>query len=157
ERVSTAAFLAAIAEFDRRRLYAPAAHPSMFSYCVHQLGLSEDAAAKRIQAARAAQRFPTIFAALADGRLHLTSVNLLAPYLTEETAGELLVAASRKTKGEVLQLLAERFPRPEVLPWLTAVGAQHAPAHVGTLEEPPMDGAAELVRPEPVGSGPQHA
>src|SRR5262245_36995850 len=92
ERMSTALVLAHIAEFDRRKLYVPAGYPSMFLYCVQELRLSEDAAAKRIQAARVARRFPTILDAMAAGRLHLTAVNLLAPHLTEETAKDLLDA-----------------------------------------------------------------
>src|SRR5213592_3725183 len=82
DRTTTAALLAHIAEVDARRLYLPAAHPSMFSYCVHELRLSEEAAYKRIHAARVARKFPVIFEALADGRLHLTAVGLLAPHLT---------------------------------------------------------------------------
>ncbi|MBI5709217.1 MAG: hypothetical protein HZC42_02790 [Candidatus Eisenbacteria bacterium] len=61
DRATTAALLARLAEVDARRLYAPAGHPSMFSYCVHELRLSEDAAYKRIQAARLARRFPVLF------------------------------------------------------------------------------------------------
>ncbi|MBI5709536.1 MAG: HNH endonuclease, partial [Candidatus Eisenbacteria bacterium] len=101
ERVTTAALLAHLAEVDARRLYAPAGHPSMFSYCVHELRLSEDAAYKRIQAARLAREFPVLFEALADGRLHLSAVGLLAPYLTPENADELLAAAAHRTKSEI--------------------------------------------------------
>src|SRR2546422_5399145 len=68
DRATTARLLAHIAECDARRLYLPAAYPSMFAYCVHELRLSEDAAYKRIQAARVARRFPSIFAAGAGGR-----------------------------------------------------------------------------------------
>ena len=78
DRATTAALLAHLAEVDERKLYLPAAHPSMFSYCVHELRMSEDAAYKRIQAARAAREFPAIFAAIADGRLHLSAVIRLA-------------------------------------------------------------------------------
>jgi 5-methylcytosine-specific restriction endonuclease McrA len=136
DRLTTAELLAHIAEFDARRLYLPAGYPSMAAYCVGELRLSEDAAAKRIQAARAARRFPAIFAALADGRLHLTGVGLLAPYLIEATADELLAAATHKTKAEIERLLAERFPRPDVLAWVAALpgpsapAREHAPAHV---------------------------
>src|SRR6266487_3626377 len=77
ERTATAALLAHIAEVDARRLYLPAGHPSMFHYCVHELHLSEDAAFKRIRAARAARQFPALFPALAEGRLHLSGVALL--------------------------------------------------------------------------------
>src|SRR2546428_13001648 len=100
ERGATAELLAHIAEFDARKLYRPAAYPSMFAYCVGELHLSEDAAAKRIQAARTARRFPTIFDALADGRLHLRAVVLLARHLTEATADELLAAATHRSKAE---------------------------------------------------------
>src|SRR5713101_5447606 len=79
DRATTARLLAHIAEFDARRLYLPAAYPSMYAYCVHELHLSEDAAYKRIQAARVAREFPVIFECLADGRLHLAGVGLLAP------------------------------------------------------------------------------
>ena len=72
ERATTAELLAHLAEVDARRLYAPAGHPSMFAYCVGELHLSEDAAFKRIRAARVARHFPAVFALLADGRLHLT-------------------------------------------------------------------------------------
>ena len=58
DRATTASLLAHIAEVDARRLYVPAAYPSMYSYCVHELGLSEEAAFKRIHAARAARSRP---------------------------------------------------------------------------------------------------
>jgi hypothetical protein len=144
--------LAHISEFDARRLYLPAAYPSMFAYCVHELRLSEDAASRRIQAARVARRFPAIFEALATGRLHLTSVGLLAPHLTPENAAELIAGASDRTKPEIEELLALRFPRSEAMGLVQALAAtpgqanplsapgwiepgrdvQHAPAHVGT-------------------------
>jgi hypothetical protein len=142
DRSTTAALLAHIAEVDARKLYLPAAYPSMYLYCVGELRLSEDAAFKRIQAARAGRRFPAIFAALADGRLHVSAVCLLAPYLTEATAEELLAAATHKTKTEIEQLLAERFPRPEVPARWEAIASQAtlpdeqlAPGQVGAPDQ----------------------
>ena len=116
DRASTANLLAHIAEFDARQLYLPAAYPSMHSYCVHELGLSEDAAFKRIQAARAALRFPALFPAVADGRLHLAAVCLLAPHLAPGNAEELIAGAARKPKAQIERMLAERFPRSELMP-----------------------------------------
>ena len=113
--------LAHLAEVDARRLYLPAGYLSMFSYCVSELHLSEDAAYKRIQAARAARQFPILFDAVAEGRLHLTAVGLLAPHLTPENVGELLNAVAHKTKAETEQLLAERFPRSETLALMHAL------------------------------------
>ena len=92
ERTATAAVLAHLAEFDARRLYLPAGYPSMVAYCLHELHLSEDGAYKRIHAARAARKFPALFSAVAEGRLHLTGAGPLAPHLTAENAEELLAA-----------------------------------------------------------------
>src|SRR5215470_8319549 len=77
----TADLLAHLAEVDARRLYLDHACSSMFTYCVTRLHMSEPTAYKRIEAARAARRFPEIFARAAAGELHLTGVTLLAPKL----------------------------------------------------------------------------
>jgi hypothetical protein len=121
ERTAAAAVLAHIAEVDARRLYLPAGFPSMFAYCVGQLRFSEDAAYKRIQAARTARQFPAIFTALAEGRLHLAAVCLLAPHLTPENADELLAEATHKTRSDIELLLAHRFPRTELLALVQAI------------------------------------
>ena len=52
DRVMTATLLAHIAEVDARRLYVPAGHPSMHAFCVEHLRYSDDAAFRRIRAAR---------------------------------------------------------------------------------------------------------
>ena len=138
DRTQAAILLAHIAEVDSRRLYVPAGHPSMFAYCVDQLGLSEDAASKRIQAARLARQFPALFGALSEGRLHLTAICLLAPYLTPENVHALMEAASHRKKAEIQELLSRRFPPREAPAIVRAIAAapsehsQHAPAHVGS-------------------------
>jgi 5-methylcytosine-specific restriction endonuclease McrA len=123
DRGATASFLAHIAEFDARKLYRPAAYPSMRLYCVRELRMSEDAAYRRIGVARTARRFPVIFPALADGRLNITAVLLLTPYLTQSTADDLLEAAANKTKAEIELLLAERFPRRDLPTLIQAIAA----------------------------------
>jgi 5-methylcytosine-specific restriction endonuclease McrA len=114
DRATTAELLAHVAEFDLRRLYAPAGYSSMHAYCVGELRLSEDAAMKRLQAARLARGFPVIFGMVADGRLHLSAVCLLSHWLTHDNAKDLLAAATHRTKAEIEKLIAERFPRPDV-------------------------------------------
>ena len=114
ERASCADALVRIAEVEARRLYAPAGYACMQAYCVGALRMSEDEANKRLRVARVARDFPAIFPALADGRLHMTGVLLLAPRLSEETADELIAAAMGQTKAAIERLLAARFPRPDV-------------------------------------------
>src|SRR5437773_4692919 len=132
DRVTTAAVLAHIAKVDVRRLYAPAGYPSMHAYCVGELRLSEDAASKRIQAARAARQFPVLFDALADGRLHLAAVCLLAPHLTVENAERLLEAATHRRKAEIEELLFRLF-QPAMVGAIPAGVPECEPAHVGDV------------------------
>jgi hypothetical protein len=136
ERSATAGTLARIAEFDVRKLYAPAAYPSTFAYCVGHLRLSEGAALKRIRAARAGRQHPAIFFMVADGRLHLSGVCLLAPRLTPENADELLAAAEKQTRAEIERRLAARFPQADVPTVIRGLGDQVALAAA--------DGAGEL-------------
>ena len=121
DRLTTAALLAHMAEVDARRLYVPAGYPSMHAYCVEELRQSEDAAFKRIRAARAARVFPVLFERLAEGRLHLSGICLLAPYLTPENADELLEAAAHRRKSEIEEMLAGRFARQEVAAAVRAI------------------------------------
>ncbi len=114
ERRATAELLADLAEVDARRLYAPAGYSSLYAWCVGELRLSENAAYKRIQAAKASREFPALLDAVADGRLHLSAVVLLAPNLSRENVSELIAATTHKTCEAIKLVLAERFPRPDV-------------------------------------------
>ncbi len=145
---STAELLADMAEVDIRGLHVAAGYPSMYLYCVDHLHMSEDEAFMRIRAARTGHQFPAIFAAVADGRLHLSAVVMLSPRLTVENAGELISAASHQTKAQIASLLAQRFPQPDVPTMIEAMAAP-APA-VPTLAAPAISGN-QLV-PEPVDS-----
>ena len=84
ERDATALLVAHLAELDTRDVHLRAGHSSLFAYCRDALALSEHEAYNRIEAARAARRFPVILEMLADGSVSLTSVRLLAPHLTPD-------------------------------------------------------------------------
>src|SRR6185503_7225845 len=76
----TAQMLVCIAEADEQRLYAVDGYSSMYAWCVAELNLSEDAACDRMDAAKLGRRFPALLRAVADGRLHLTAVLMLAKH-----------------------------------------------------------------------------
>lgn len=119
----TAEMIALIAEYDARRLFRAEGCASMFVYCVEALGMSNDVAAKRIRVARAARRFPVLFAMLADGRMHVSGVALLATHLTPANANELLAAAAGMTRARIEHLLAQRFPQPDLPALLVTIAA----------------------------------
>ena len=101
ERYGTARLVASLAEFDARRLYLGEGYSSLYKYRLHGLHLSEHAAFNRMEAARAARRFPLILERLADGSVHLTAIRLLAPKLTPQNYRTVLDAAKHKTKREI--------------------------------------------------------
>ena len=123
DRMANVTVLAHIAEFDRRELYLPSQYPSMYRYCVGRLCMSEDVAYKRVRVARVARRFRGVFEAIANGRLNLSGVSLLARHLTPANGRELLSAAVNRSRAEVQELIARRFP---------ATGSPAAPASAAT-------------------------
>ena len=109
----TVELLVHFAEVERRQLHLAAAYPTMHAYATGHLHFSNSQAYDRVHAARAARKVPAILDMVADGRLHLTAVRLLAPHLDGDDPTELLAAAVHKTKREILQLIADRNPKPD--------------------------------------------
>ena len=114
ERLATARLIALLIELDARRLYLGEGCSSLFTYCTQVLHLSEHAAYNRIEAARAARRFPIILELVESAAVTLTTVRLLAPHLTEANYSEVLSTARHKSKREVELLVATLSPRPDV-------------------------------------------
>jgi hypothetical protein len=110
----TGDLLAHLAELEERRLHLQLGFPSLFAYCVEALGLSEGSAGRRVAAARVCRRFPEAFELVARGDLHLSALCGLAPHLNLQNATELFAACCRKTRRQVDELLAVRFPKPDV-------------------------------------------
>lgn len=149
--------IAKIAEVDRRKLYLGKAHSSLFRYCVDRFNMPEGTTGRRIHAARTARRYPVIFEMVAQGDLHLTGVGMLATHLTEENHLELLAATRRMSTRRIEHLLAEWFPKPDVMDTIRKMpqpraggpapnGGEQPPA--GSVDTPARE-AAEGVAPEP--------
>jgi len=149
EREATAVLIAHLAVLDERTLYLAEGCSSMFTYCVQVLHLSEHAAYGRIEAGRAARRYPVILELLSDGSVNLTTVHLLAPHLTRENHGELLEAAKHKSKRQVEELVARLRPQPPVpssIRRLPAPNRASAPA-TASGDALRLDSAGELPPP----------
>ena len=160
ERDATAQLVAHLAELDTRDLHLRAGYGSLFAYCRDALKLSEAEAYNRIEAARAARRFPLVLVLLGSGAVNLTTVRLLAPHLTFENHRLVLDSARGKARPEVEALVARLAPRPDAAASLRRLPP---PREGGVLAEPRSDaspGAAGpgavgvgLVAPGPVGPG----
>ncbi|PYQ42213.1 MAG: hypothetical protein DMF77_13675 [Acidobacteria bacterium] len=114
EREATASLIAHLAELYGRRLHERAGFSSLFTYCTDVLRLSEHEAYDRMKAAKVVRRYPAVLTLLVSGRVNLTTVRLLAPHLTRKNEEELFSAASGKSKRQVQELLAGRYPKADV-------------------------------------------
>ena len=122
-----------LGEIDERKLFLERAFPSMFEYCVGELGFSEDAAYSRITVARAARRFPAMIEAVRSGQVHLTGLKLLAPHLNGENHRDVLARAARKTKSEIEEQIARLAPKPPVASTIRKLPERPAPASAEPL------------------------
>ena len=147
ERRAIAKLVAALGEMDARRLYLGQGCSSMFTYCTQVLHLAEHAAFNRIEAARVARRFPTILDMLADGRIHLSAIRLLAPHLNEANHEALLKEATLKSKREVEHIMVRLAPRPDVPSSIRKVAATPVQATPVPPLIPESAGAESAQRP----------
>jgi hypothetical protein len=142
-----AMLLTRITEIDHRRLYRREGYASMYSFTIGEWHMSEDAAYKRINVARVAQRFPAALVALAEGRLHMRAVLMLGPHLTTVNVDGLIADATHKSRFEIEELLAQRFPRPDLPERLKPIDG---PTPGTGVMKPCTDDASQLA-PEQVG------
>ncbi len=150
ERGTTAELVAHVAELDTRDLHLRAGYGSLFVYCREALLLSEYEAYNRIEAARAARRFPLILEMLIEGSINMTTARLLARHLTEENHQSVLEAARGKKKAEVEQIVAGLWPQPDVPPLLRRLPTRPPPSS-SKVSEPgsPLPRVAAVAPPFP--------
>jgi 5-methylcytosine-specific restriction endonuclease McrA len=112
ERHLVVQFVLELADFARRELHRELGYPSLFYYCLRQLGLSRSSAFRRSEAAALVNRFPAVAEAFRDGRLSLRSLVELREVFTEENHAQVLARAAGMTQEEAQLLAVEYKPRP---------------------------------------------
>ena len=157
ERRATAALLRALMEIDSRRLYLGQGCASMFTYCTQVLHLSEGGAYNRIEAARAARRYPVILELLEQSAITLTTVRLLSPHLTSNNHSAVLASVRHKSRREVEERIAVLSPKPDARVVVRRLPQAHTEpvtllpvVPVQTRSPQAADGATPSVRVAPV-------
>jgi len=134
-----AGLLAYLGEVDARRLYAEQACTSTWDFCVRKLGMSESEAQRRIAAARVVRAFPLARAYLERGQIHLCAIYELYKHITDDNHEELLREAAGKTTKAVGEMIAARFPKPDVHPSIEPLAPQPLLPVSTTLPDAPRD------------------
>jgi hypothetical protein len=98
-----------VAELDVRGYYRDLGYSSLFSYLTQELGYSEGAAQRRIQAARCLREHPEVYGKLRQGTLNLCTVSEVYRVPSKEQS-RLLLEAEGKSKREVQHLVAKVLP-----------------------------------------------
>jgi hypothetical protein len=144
--------LAHLGEVERRGIHRLRACASLYTYCIYELRMSEDAAYRRSKAARFVREYPELHDAIAKGELHLTGVLMIGPHLGGERHAEILRRARFRSKRELLRLLAEIDPKPGVPALVEPLG----PAPAGRATHAAfMEAMAGPVRELPPGRRPE--
>ena len=128
DRGTTVDLLIQMGEIEERGLYLGQACSDMYAYCTDVLHMSASTAWRRTRSARVARQFPVVLPMIANGKLHLSAVTLLAAHLTPGNAASLLAEATHKSKAEVELILARHFPRPDVPESVRELAAPNAAA-----------------------------
>ncbi len=148
QRQQLARLLLLLGELEERRLHLSRGYSSLFDFCTTALRFSEGEAFRRIAAARLARRFPEVLGQVARGEIHLTGLVLLRDHLTDDNHAELLAAARHRSKRGLQELLAARFPRPDVKCSVRKLAAPAAVAET-TARTPETSSAPGVLRTSP--------
>ena len=91
---------------------------------MEKLALCESTAGRHIAAARVCRNHPEVFALVASGALHASALSLLRKHLSSENAAGLFELCAHRSARKVEELLAVRFPRPDVRDLVRRLPAQ---------------------------------
>jgi 5-methylcytosine-specific restriction endonuclease McrA len=99
-------------EVEDRALDKKSACSSMWAFCTERLKMSDGETSRRLNAAKLVRRFPSVLRRLERGEVHLSALRQLGPYLKEENVEAILDEAKGKTRNQLDEMIAHRFPRP---------------------------------------------
>jgi hypothetical protein len=109
ERRLTVEVLHHLREVERRSLFISLGFDTLQSYAIRELGYSETAANRRIQAMRLIGELPEMAGKITEGQMNLTSAARVQSFLKSEAKGN--KAYSRDQKLELIEALEHRPTR----------------------------------------------
>ncbi|MBS1985071.1 MAG: hypothetical protein JST16_12955 [Bdellovibrionales bacterium] len=92
-------------------MFADLKYPSLFEYAVHELGYSEAAAGRRIQAMRLMSELPEVASKIESGALSLSNICQARSFFREMNKAQPEMPMNREQKTEVLQQLEDKSAR----------------------------------------------
>ncbi|MGE3757085.1 MAG: HNH endonuclease [Pseudobdellovibrionaceae bacterium] len=109
ERRITVEVLHHFRELEHRKIFLEKGYPSLFAYIVKELGYSDSAAYRRIEAMRALKELPDIESKIEFGSVNLTTLAKVQTYFKAEKKDGNVISPSRKT--ELIESLENKSTR----------------------------------------------
>ena len=135
-------------EVEDRALDKKSACSSMWAFCTERLKMSAGETSRRLNAAKLVRRFPSVLGRLERGDVHLSALRQLGPYLKEENVDAILDEAKGKTRSQLDEMIARRFPRPNAPTVEIPVVASMMTATAGaTPPSPPAPACPARIEP----------
>lgn len=131
-----------LGEIEARELYRKAGSTSMTAFCITALNLSEGATSRRLVAARAVRRFPSILKRVENGEIHLTALALVASVLTETNVDAIIADIIGKTTREVEHLVACIMPKGDVPTTVQEVEGESAAGAITNVRAKPLSASS---------------
>ncbi len=108
ETRTTAEIVAVIQEIDRRKLYLEQGHTSLFGFLTKEMGYTEMAAQRRIDAARLSNEMPEIKKDLESGSLNLSQVAAFARCVRVKSKQDPEKKMGVETKRQILEQVKDK-------------------------------------------------
>jgi hypothetical protein len=120
ERELTMKVLWHLAEIERRKLFSDLKYSSLFEYAVRELGYSEAAASRRIQAMRTLREIPELETKIESGALNLSNICQASRFFREMKKAQPEQAFNTEQKKELLSKLENKSAR-EAEKWTAGI------------------------------------
>jgi 5-methylcytosine-specific restriction endonuclease McrA len=130
-----ATLLLVLQEIDEFRVYLSYGYPSLFTYCVSSLGLSESIAFNLIAVSRKCREIPLLQAALLNGELGVSKARKILSVVTRSNSEEWIEKARTLSTRELEAEVAKVNPEAESKPRLKPLSESRSELKVGISRE----------------------
>ena len=114
ENRGIAKFIESLLELNAARGWARLGFSSLHDFCTRDLGLSDAEAATRIRVAYLSQSIPDLLPALAESRISLTGIRILAPILNSDNFSETVKTVQGLSTRDLETFRAKILPSAEL-------------------------------------------
>ena len=124
-----------IGEVEKHRVYHHKGYPSLFQYCIQELGLSEGCSYNFINVSRKSQQVPELKQEIKAGRLSVSKAKKISSVVTPENKAIWIHHAKTLKNSELERQVAAQNPEAAAPERINFISAQRAKVQFGLDEK----------------------